>query len=112
MGSARYIGRKLAWTIVVFFVALLLNFMLPRLIPGNPVDAIVGQLAAGGGTSGEQLEQIHQHYMQEFGLDKPLWQQFFIYVGNIFQGNLGTSFANYPASVGSLIGQALPWSIA
>jgi peptide/nickel transport system permease protein len=50
--------------------------------------------------------------MAEFGLDKPLWQQFFIYVGNIFQGNLGTSFANYPASVGSLISQALPWSIA
>jgi peptide/nickel transport system permease protein len=112
MGSARYIGRKLAWTIVVFFVALLLNFMLPRLIPGNPVDAIVGQLAAGGGTSGEQLEQIHQHYMQEFGLDKPIWQQFFIYVGNVLHGNLGTSFGNYPASVNSLIAQTLPWDLA
>ena len=50
--------------------------------------------------------------MQEFGLDKPLWQQFFIYIGNVFQGDLGTSFANYPASVGSLIKAALPWSIA
>ena len=40
MGLARYLGRKLVWTIVVFFVALLLNFLLPRLIPGNPVDAI------------------------------------------------------------------------
>ena len=69
-------------------------------------------MARGGGTGGEQLEQIHQHYMAEFGLDKPMWQQFLTYVGNIFQGNLGTSFAHYPASVGSLIGQALPWSIA
>ena len=49
---------------------------------------------------------------QEFGLDKPLWQQFFIYVGNVFQGDLGTSFAQYPASVNTLIAQALPWSIA
>jgi peptide/nickel transport system permease protein len=97
---------------VVFIVALLLNFLLPRLIPGNPVDAIVGQMARGGGAGGEQLEQIHQHYMQEFGLDKPLWQQFFIYVGNLLQGDLGTSFGNYPASVGSLISQALPWSLA
>ena len=112
MALAKYIGRKVAWTLVVFVVALLLNFLLPRLIPGNPVDVIVGQIGQGGGTGGEQLEQIHQHYMQEFGLDKPLWQQFFIYVGKVFQGNLGTSFAQYPASVNTLIAQALPWSIA
>ena len=42
MALAKYIGRKVAWTLVVFVVALLLNFLLPRLIPGNPVDAIVG----------------------------------------------------------------------
>ena len=96
MALAKYIGRKVAWTLVVFVVALLLNFLLPRLIPGNPVDAIVGQLAAGGGAGG-QLQQIHEQYMKEFGLDKPLWQQFFIYIGNVFQGDLGTSFAQYPA---------------
>jgi peptide/nickel transport system permease protein len=112
MALAKYIGRKVAWTLVVFVVALLLNFLLPRLIPGNPVDAIVGRITQGGGTGGEQLQQIHEHYMQEFGLDKPLWQQFFIYVGKVFQGDLGTSFANYPQPVGPLIAQALPWSIA
>ncbi len=112
MALARYIGRKVAWTLVVFVVALMLNFLLPRLIPGNPVDAIVGQLAMGGGAGGEQLQQIHEQFMKEFGLDKPLWQQFLIYVGNVFQGDLGTSFANYPAPVGSLIKAALPWSIA
>src|SRR3954467_15603582 len=112
MALARYLGRKLAWTLVVLLVALVLNFMLPRLIPGNPVDAIVGQLAKGGGTGGEQLKAIHEHYMAEFGLDKPVWQQFLIYINNLLHGNLGTSFANYPASVGGLIKQALPWSIA
>jgi peptide/nickel transport system permease protein len=56
MALARYIGRKVAWTLVVFVVALLLNFLLPRLIPGNPVDAIVGRVAMGGGTGGEQLQ--------------------------------------------------------
>src|SRR5687768_15085281 len=112
MALARYIGRKVAWTLVVFVVALLLNFLLPRLIPGNPVDAIIGQLAQGGGAGGEQLKQIHEQYTREFGLDKPLWQQFLIYVGNVFQGDLGTSFANYPAPVGDLIKAALPWSLA
>jgi peptide/nickel transport system permease protein len=112
MALAKYLGRKLAWTVVVFFVALVLNFLLPRLIPGNPVDAIVGQLARGGGTGGEQLQQVHEHFMQEFGLDKPLWQQFLIYVGHVLTGDFGTSFGQYPASVNHLIGQALPWSLA
>jgi peptide/nickel transport system permease protein len=112
MALARYLGRKLAWTLVVFFVALVLNFYLPRLIPGNPVDAIVGGLARGGGAGGEQLKQVHEHFMKEFGLDKPQWQQFLVYVGNVFRGDFGTSFGQYPASVGSLIGQALPWTLA
>jgi peptide/nickel transport system permease protein len=112
MSLAKYIGRKLAWTIVVLFVALLLNFLLPRLIPGNPVDAIVGQLARGGGTGGQELQQIHEHFMQEFGLNKPLWQQFLIYLGNLAHGDFGTSFGQYPAPVSSLIGDALPWTLA
>jgi peptide/nickel transport system permease protein len=112
MALAKYIGRKLAWTLVVLVVALMLNFLLPRLIPGNPVDAIVGQIAAGGGAGGEQLQQVHEHFMTEFGLDKPLWQQFLIYLGNVLHGDFGTSFGQYPASVSHLIGQALPWSLA
>lgn len=112
MSLARYLVRKLLWTLVVLFVALVLNFFLPRLIPGNPVDAIVGNLARGGGVGGEQLQAIHKNFMIEFGLDQPLWQQFLIYVGNLLRGDLGTSFGQYPASVNTLIGQALPWSIA
>jgi peptide/nickel transport system permease protein len=112
MVLARYLGRKIGWTLIVFFVALVLNFMLPRLIPGNPVDVIVGQMAAGGGTGGEELQKVHEHFMQEFGLDKPLWQQFFVYVGHVLSGDFGTSFGQYPASVNTLIGNALPWSVA
>jgi peptide/nickel transport system permease protein len=112
MVLARYLARKIGWTLVVFVVALVLNFLLPRLIPGNPVDAIVGQMAAGGGTGGEQLQQVHEQFTKEFGLDKPLWQQFFVYVGHVLTGDFGTSFGQYPASVNTLIANALPWSVA
>lgn len=111
MGLARYLGRKALWYLAVLFVALILNFLLPRLIPGNPVDAIIANMSRGGGTSGEAAKQVYETYMREFGLDKPLWQQFFTFVGNVFQGDLGTSFGQYPASVNSLVGQALPWSL-
>jgi peptide/nickel transport system permease protein len=112
MVLAKYLLRKLGWTLIVFFVALLLNFLLPRLIPGNPVDAIVGQLAMGGGTGGEQLQEVHEHFMKEFGLDRPLYQQFVVYLAHVLQGDFGTSFGQYPASVNTLIANALPWSIA
>lgn len=111
MTLVRYLGRKLVWTLVVLVVALLLNFFLPRLIPGNPVDVLVGNLARGGGAGGDQLRLIHENFTREFGLDQPLWQQFFTYVGKLLHGDLGTSFGQYPASVNTLVAQALPWSI-
>jgi peptide/nickel transport system permease protein len=111
MGLGRYLLRKALWYVAALFVALLLNFLLPRLIPGNPVDALVGKLAQGGAGS-DQLQTIYEHYVKEFGLDKPMWEQFLVYLKNTFTGNLGTSFMQYPASVNKLIGDALPWSLA
>ncbi|MFT4164180.1 MAG: ABC transporter permease [Microlunatus sp.] len=112
MVMVRYFMRKIGWYLVVLFVALILNFLLPRLIPGNPVDALVANMTRGGGASGDAVKAIYENYMREFGLDQPMWKQFLTYVGNLLQGNLGTSFGQYPASVNSLIAQSLPWSIA
>ncbi|HYP45908.1 MAG TPA: ABC transporter permease [Propionibacteriaceae bacterium] len=111
MGFARYLGRKSLWYVAVLLFTLLVIFILPRLIPGNPVDSIIANMTRGGGTSGEAAEQTYETYMREFGLDQPKWQQFLTFIGNLFRGDLGTSFSQYPASVNSLVGQALPWSI-
>lgn len=112
MNLGRYILQKTGWYLVALVAAVGLNFLLPRLVPGNPVDVIVSNLTRGGTITGEQQQQIYETYVAEFGLDKPLWEQFLTYVGKVFTGDLGTSFANYPASVNDLIGQALPWSVA
>ena len=113
MTLAKYLLRKVVWYAVALLVAVFLNFLLPRLVPGNPVDAIVAQLMRGGsGVEGEQMQTIYQHYMAEFGLNEPMWKQFIIYVQNLLHGDLGTSFSLYPAKVAPLISQALPWSIA
>ena len=112
MVLAKYLGRKLAWNLVVLVITVVLMFFLPRLIPGNPVDTIVGNMARGGGGGGDALKAVHENFMREFGLDLPIWQQFLTYVGNLLQGDLGTSFGQYPATVNSLVAAALPWSIA
>lgn len=108
----RYLLDKFLWFLLAFCLALVLNFLLPRLIPGNPVDTIVGQMSLGGGVSGQALERLYTAYIAEFGLDQPLWRQFLIYLGRLAQGDLGTSFARSPARVQTLIMAALPWTIA
>jgi peptide/nickel transport system permease protein len=112
MGLRKYLLRKGAWYLGALLVALILNFLLPRLMPGNPVDAIVAKMSAGGGAQGEQAKRVYEHYIQEFGLNQSMFEQFLTYLGNLFQGELGTSFSNYPESVNGLVGDALPWTIA
>ena len=94
-GFSRYLSRKIAWYGLALIIAIALNFFLPRLIPGNPVQSMLSQLTQGGGVSSESLERLYQTYMREFGLDKPLHVQFFEYLGKVF-GDLGTSFMLYP----------------
>ncbi len=109
----RYLLSKVFWFILAFCIALVLNFLLPRLIPGNPVDVIVGQMSlGGGGLTSETLQRLYAAYIAEFGLDQPLGIQFLTYIGNLLRGDLGVSFARAPARVQDLIGEALPWTIA
>ena len=110
MRLRKYLVGKTLWYIGALLVALVLNFLLPRLVPGNPVDAIIAQLGRSG-TQAESLQRIHEHYVNEFGLNQPMWGQFLTYLGNLLQFDLGTSFALYPTKVEGLIAEALPWTI-
>lgn len=107
----RYVLKKSVWFLAAFVVALILNFYLPRMIPGNPVDTIISQMSAGGADAAS-MEAVYETYIEEFGLDEPLGLQFVNYVGNVLQGDLGTSFARYPGDVRGMIAEALPWTIA
>jgi len=109
-GLYKYFVKKSAWYLVTLFIAVFLNFLLPRLIPGNPVAVLVARV--GVGTMDQAaITKIYQTYMSMFGLDKPLWQQFFIYIANIFRGNLGISFNQYPREVSDIIGASVGWTL-
>ncbi|MDR2177215.1 MAG: ABC transporter permease [Treponema sp.] len=109
-GYWKYLGKKFGWYMVTLFVAVLLNFLLPRLIPGNPVAALVAN-ATTGMTDASAIKQIYDAYMAEFGLDKPIWQQFFIYTGKLLRGDMGKSFNQYPREVSEIISTAVPWTL-
>lgn len=110
-GYVKYYGQKILWYVLTFFCALILNFLLPRLMPGNPIASIVGNATAGM-TDASAVKQIQQQYTERFGLDKSYPEQFIIYVGNLLKGDMGTSFTQYPRSVSDIIGSSVGWTLA
>jgi peptide/nickel transport system permease protein len=111
MGLRRYLANKTVWYLGALVVAVVLNFVLPRLIPGNPVDVLVSKMGQGG-LSSEAQQRTYEAFMREFGLDKPIWDQFVLYITGVFHGNFGASFSFYPTPVSSLIAQSVPYTLA
>ena len=109
-GLYKYFAKKSAWYLVTLFIAVFLNFLLPRLIPGNPVSVIIARMTTGVRDQAT-ITRIYEVFMEMFGLDKPIWQQFLIYVGNLFQGNLGISFYLYPRTVSNMIAASVGWTL-
>ena len=70
-GYRKYFGKKILWFVVTFVVAVILNFILPRLMPADPVAAITGKMAQGM-TDASAVQEIYQRYQKEFGTDKPM----------------------------------------
>ena len=109
-GYLKYFLNKLLWLLVTFVFAFLLNFMLPRLMPGDPVAAIVARLAQGMSSS-TGMKAVYQHYVDLFGTNKPMLEQFFIYVKNVVHGDFGLSFSQYPRPVLDILKSSIWWTI-
>jgi peptide/nickel transport system permease protein len=107
----RFILRRLGWYALTLLFALLLNFFLPRLVPGNPISQLVAKMASGGAGS-ETVQRLYTTYMHQFGLDRPGWLQFLNYLWMLLHGNLGTSLSQYPRPVLQILAEAVPWSLA
>lgn len=110
-GYRKYFGKKVLWFVITFVVAVFLNFFLPRLMPADPVAAITGKMASGM-TDASAVQEIYKRYEEEFGTNKPMWQQFLIFCKNAVRGDFGTSFSQYPRKVSDIISSAIGWTIA
>jgi len=91
--------------------AVLLNFILPRMMPGDPVALITTRVAQNLMDPGASA-RIYEFYAEQFGLNKSLPEQFFTYFGNLFKGDFGRSFSQFPREVSDILGAALPWTLA
>ena len=109
-GYVSYFGNKLLWFLVTVVFAFILNFTLPRLMPGDPVAAIVSRMAQGM-TDATGVQAIYEQYTELFGTNKPIIQQFFIYVRNVLRGDFGFSISQYPRTVADVIKSSIWWTI-
>ena len=110
-GYRKYFGKKIMWFLITFIIAVLLNFILPRLMPGDPVAVIVAKSAQGLSDT-SAVKQIYENYAKAFGVDKPMYIQFFTYFKNALTGDFGLSFSQYPREVADIVSSAVWWTVA
>jgi peptide/nickel transport system permease protein len=108
---AEYVARRAGIMLLVVFLAVTINFALPRLMPGDPIEAQLNQLMATGGGAMGDVRAMVESYRARFGLDLPVWQQYLSYWQSVFRLDLGVSVANYPERVSDAIAAGLPWTL-
>ncbi len=109
-GYKKYYTKKIIWYVITLVIAVILNFLLPRLMPGDPVSAIAARTAVGM-TSQTAIQKVYEDYVKAFGIDKPIYVQFFNYITNALKGNFGVSFIYYPRTVSDILARSIWWTV-
>ena len=108
--TARYVLKRLAIFVLVMFVAISINFIIPRLAPGDPVQAVLSRMTRSGRQISGGAEMVAA-YEKLFGLDASLFKQYVRYVANSFQLKMGYSISNFPTRVIDMILRSVPWTL-
>src|SRR5581483_6235735 len=103
----RHLLRRIGFYIVTVWISLTLNFLLPRLVPGDPAQAFMARF---------QDKYVDPEMLQaieiQFGVSHdPLWKQYLQYLVNLAHGNFGVSTSYFPTPVVTIIAQRMPWTL-
>jgi peptide/nickel transport system permease protein len=103
----KYFLRRVGFYIFTAWAAVTINFLIPRLMPGNPVELLLTRL------KGRVSPQATHALMIEFGLTtkEGLLAEYGTYMRQIVHGQFGISITYFPTPVGTVIGEALPWTL-
>lgn len=103
----RYFSRKLIIYILTFILAVTIDWMIPRFMPGNPIQIMLAR----AGIRAEAAQMMYTFYTKAFGLDLPVWQQYLNFWNALFHGDLGTSVFLFPQPVVKVIREAVPFDL-
>ena len=108
--SRTYVIRRLGMYVLTVWLGSTIIFIIPRLVPGDPVAAMVSRMSQSAGRV-ENSAEIINAWRARFGLDAPVPIQYLNYLRNGLTLDMGYSLAHFPASVRDMIAQAIPWTI-
>lgn len=106
-----YVAKRFFQLLLIVFIAVTINFLIPRAIPGDPVEAALQTQIQLTGSVSADVEKVAAEYRRKFGLDKPLWVQYLNYWNDLLHLNLGVSLVDFPQPVIQKITAALPWTL-
>src|SRR5205809_5784078 len=105
----RWFARRLAFYVFAIWVALTINFLLPRLMPGSPLAGLLQHLDAAQLAANPGILQTYQALLG--GGHHSIWQDYVTYLGRIVHFDFGISTSNYPTPVSEVVGRTLPYSM-
>ena len=111
MATFKLVVRRILFLLLVVWSASTITFFVPRFSTRNAIRERFAELARNGGFSPGDMEKIIAAMSQQFGLDKPLFQQYLDYMGSIARLDFGYSLNKYPSTVLDLISQSIPWTL-
>jgi peptide/nickel transport system permease protein len=105
----RWFARRLAFYVFAIWVALTINFLLPRLMPGSPISGLLAHLNPSQLAANPGIVQTYEALLG--GGHHSIWHDYVTYLGRVAHFDFGLSTSNYPTPVSEVIGRTLPYSI-
>jgi peptide/nickel transport system permease protein len=101
----RYFGRKLLIYALTFFLAVTIDWLIPRFMPGDPIANMLSRATV----NIENAQVMYDYFARVFGLDLPIWQQYLNFWIALFHGDLGISAYMFPTPVTRVLMRAVPY---
>ena len=105
----RWFARRLVFYVFALWVALTINFLLPRMMPGSPIDGILQHLTPAQLAANPGIVKTYEALVG--GGNNSIWQDYVTYLSRIVHLDFGVSTSHYPTPVSTVVGQTLPYSI-
>ncbi|MCA5963398.1 ABC transporter permease [Blautia sp. RD014234] len=113
MKFGKFLLSRIATFLLVIFIGVTTVFFVPRLMPNDPVEAMIGQMTSNAGSmSPEAVEQMRESMNSLFGLDGSVMHQYLDFFKRVvISHDFGPSLSAYPTPVMQTIARALPWTL-
>ena len=108
--TKEYVLKRIGMFLLTVWLGTTIIFIIPRLVPGDPVQAMIGRMMTAG-VDVANSDQIIKAWRERFGLDQPIHIQYIRYLYNSATFNTGYSLAFFPSRVDDMVARAMPWTM-